>query len=949
MELRVKIAALGLALVICLIERSAFSREPVNLISNGGFEEGLRGWNADPRHSLVTETGTAHAGTAALSGEVTKPSEALFLRRSVQVTAGNRYLFEIWARATKRTKLVLWVIQPDSRARQMVASWPKVPGRWRRYTTPLTVRGTGKLELQIVAPSSHGEPPGRIWIDDVALYETEMPPVLSVSEGVGFNDEPSVATAPDGLLYAAWNSFRAGADSLQLARYAPQDRSYARRGAWQILGGEGCHLLGVRTVSTDRGVAVLYASEKGGRWNIHVVRCGPDGPGRPVAVTSGASVDVKPVAVSHDSTLWIAWESNRNGWRQIFSAFVRGDDVSEPIPLSQPGASSYDPSITALPGGEICVAWHSFRKNNYDIYLRRRTSRGSWGPEIRLTRAPTIDRHPLLFAHGQDLWLAYENAQVSEYRIGTTNRRRVAVAKVTPSGLMTPKLGGDSPLDDRCEAPDAKFDSSGRLWLAFLKPRLPRAGWDVYVTCYAGNRWQPPVPVSLQKGMDRRPSLAVEGTRGTIAFQSDTIPNSWSDVDRTPEATSDIFLVTIDLAAVKQHGAMELQPITENAEPFEPAELRVARGEDTPTPTISYKDETLKLFYGDLHEHTDLSVCNRAGDQSINESYQHMRDIARHDFACTTDHGYNINPYLWSYTAKMVRVNDDPDRFLTFLAEEWTSSFEKYDTKHPYGYYGHRNLILADTYFPRWWNARNGQTPAQVWEELRRMQANFVHIPHQLADTGNVPTDWDFTDEKAQPVAEIFQVRGSYEYKGAPREAKRTTPQPGYFLQDAWARGIVIGVIASPDHGGGYGKACVYAPELTREAILDAIRRRHCYGTTGAKIFLDVRVNDHLMGEKITAPAGKAVNVTIRTRCPGEIERVEVCRNNRFVYTKAPDGREAELTFTDQRPLEGRSYYYVRVIQKDQEIAWSSPVWLLGSPVETRKEKKDAVSPLDDE
>mgnify|MGYP000688790584 CR=1 FL=1 len=45
----------------------------------------------------------------------------------------------------------------------------------------------------------------------------------------------------------------------------------------------------------------------------------------------------------------------------------------------------------------------------------------------------------------------------------------------------------------------------------------------------------------------------------------------------------------------------------------------------------------------------------------------HMRDIVHHDFACVTDHGYNINPYLWRYTAKLARVNDDPQKFLTFL------------------------------------------------------------------------------------------------------------------------------------------------------------------------------------------------------------------------------------------------------------------------------------------
>ena len=65
-------------------------------------------------------------------------------------------------------------------------------------------------------------------------------------------------------------------------------------------------------------------------------------------------------------------------------------------------------------------------------------------------------------------------------------------------------------------------------------------------------------------------------------------------------------------------------------------------------------------------------------------------------------------------TAKLARVNNDAGGFLTFLAEEWTSSFERYDTAHPYGYYGHRNLIFADPYFPRWWNARNGQTSSAL-------------------------------------------------------------------------------------------------------------------------------------------------------------------------------------------------------------------------------------------
>ena len=94
-----------------------------------------------------------------------------------------------------------------------------------------------------------------------------------------------------------------------------------------------------------------------------------------------------------------------------------------------------------------------------------------------------------------------------------------------------------------------------------------------------------------------------------------------------------------------------------------------------------------------------------------------------------TDHGYNIVPHLWNYSAKMVRANHDAGRLVTFLGEEWTSSFEDYDEKRPWGYYGHRNLIFANPYFPKWWTAYNGDSPADLWRELREMRADFVQVP----------------------------------------------------------------------------------------------------------------------------------------------------------------------------------------------------------------------------
>ncbi len=957
-------------LMSALLPVSATWAEPgqtVNLLTNGGFESGSTGWQLDAGHELERRPGRSHRSQVCLTGEVTLPRQALRLRRSVNVRSGNRYQFSVWAKATNGTKMVLWAMLPGKTDRTMVASWTNVKPGWRSYRTPISISEDGELQLELITPSAYDAPPGRIWVDDIELLETEMPPLVNVSEGPVthergddhdgphglFCDEPAMEVSADGSVYVAFNRFHDSVDSLQVVQLQKDPGGFRRSAQWQLIDGrdgvpgdaasanraahseEGGHsesvvtgLLGIKMASAGQQVAIAYAAERANNWDIYLTLCDGDGPRSPVRVTRDAGVDVDPAITWHEGTAWLAWESNRNGLRQVFAASVTDGVPSEPTLVSAPDANSYDPSIVSTSDGRTVVAWHTFRDNDYNVFVRDRSVDQLWRPEQQITQAATIDRHAFLFSRDREVWLGYENAQTERYHISRTNHRHLIVGRVGTEGLEVPELAGSSPLDVRCEAGFARFDANGRLWLAMLRPRLPRAGWDVVITRLDGDHWIQPIHVSGRKGMDRTPQLAFADGQVVVSLQTDDTPQSWSDLDKMAHSTSEIFLASLPCPDANSVPLTTLVPLVESEEPFEAADIRVQRGEDLAMPSIQYRGQKLQLYFGDLHEHSDVSVCNRVGDQSLDESYQSLRDLARHDFVCITDHGYNINPYLWHYSAKLARVNDDPQRFMTFLGQEWTSTFEEYSSDHPNGFYGHRNLILADLFFPTWWNARNRQTPSQVWDDLKAKHANFVHIPHQLADTGNVPTDWHFHDERAQPVAEIFQTRGSYEYYGAPRQAARTIPRPGSFLQDAWARDIVIGVIASPDHGGGYGKACVFAPDLTREAILDALRARHCYGTTAAKIFLDVRVDGHLMGEKIVDEAGPQVRVQIHVRCPQAIDRIEVCRSNKYIWAHRPgDRKEAQVTFVDREPLEGRCYYYVRVMQQDEEIAWSSPVW----------------------
>lgn len=757
------------------------------------------------------------------------------------------------------------------------------------------------------------------------------PWIAAVGPDEGFNDEPALALAPSGEIFAGWISFQEGSDTLQVARYSHEGDRFVKLSQWAAIEGEGTYLLGLSAVPTDAGAYFVFAREFDGNWDVYAMHVAEKGPRTAVRIASGSATQIKPSAAWLDGTLLVAWEANPDAERHIFAASLRDGAVTEPQQISTAGTSNYGPSV-ALASGQASIAWHSYREHNYDIYLRQRSESGTWSPSRRLTNAPGIDRHAQLLLRGDEIWIVYEHARMEEYFVGRTNERHLVVGRVTTTGIESPPdYWNSSPLArDRTEAGSAAFDIQGRLWVTYQQPREPRGGWRTRLVGYTGEQWIGPRGISQRRSMDRRAPIAVKGDRLLVAFQADSFSDTWSpsDPDFTDSARSQILLASADTGQSHRAAAeMRLAPLAEPHEPFDPATLHEAYGEDAATRTIEYEGETYHLLYGELHEHSDISICNRCGDQSLDENYQSRRDINRLDFVAMTDHGYNIVPYLWNYSAKLVRANHDAGRLVTFLGEEWTSSFEDYDEVRPWGYYGHRNLVFADPYFPKWWTAYNGDSPADLWKELRGMKADFVQIPHQLADTGNVPTDWNYTDEKAQPVAEIFQTRGSYEHVGAPRHATNATGQQGNYIQDAWARGIKIGVIASPDHGGGRGKAGVWAKDRTRTSILDAIRARRTFGTTAARVGIDFRVNGHLMGE-VAPGADGPVTVFAQVYCPRPIQSLEICRNNEFVYSASPQGAEARIEFVDQAPINGPSYYYLRVIQDDGEIGWSSPVWL---------------------
>src|SRR5262249_50445446 len=99
-------------------------------------------------------------------------------------------------------------------------------------------------------------------------------------------------------------------------------------------------------------------------------------------------------------------------------------------------------------------------------------------------------------------------------------------------------------------------------------------------------------------------------------------------------------------------------------------------------------------------------------------------------------------------------------------------------------------------------------------------------------------TDWRDNDPQVEPVVEIYQGdRQNYEMPDAPRSISEKDAIGGWrpkgFVNLALEKGCQLAFEASSDHVSTHmSYTNVLVTDLTREAVLDGLRKRHVYGAT---------------------------------------------------------------------------------------------------------------------
>lgn len=692
---------------------------------------------------------------------------------------------------------------------------------------------------------------------------------------------------------------------------------------------------------------VVWSSEKGSSWTLESAiyngrsfsySCAVDGPGRAAnpALSAGINGDY-----------WLVWESYTDGVFDIYLKHFTDGAWQEPVRVSVPGSNSYDPAVVVSPTGKVFIAYtqadgphRTVKLTNYDVKTKKIDTVIDLAVGGLAKGKPNMNTHPVMAFDSQDrLWITWEAREVNK------NERRtdtVCYYGTRCCPVVCYKDGQIQKIANRDvnvfkgandHRPAFVKNDAGDLWI-FTRNSEEIRKWHVRASSLTSQGWSEPFTMIDDMERGRGDKLAVASAPDDslhIAWQADNfkLEKHWHEV-HIDDVKSQMYAGRFALPS-RTHDVSQLS--------FEPVNLVGYNGKDFARPwqprrKVKINDQEYTLIYGNLHEHTNLSRCWSDGsDGDFDENYRYGLDVEGYDFIAITDHGYDLNGPRWRKSRRAVRFYNAPKRLIAMPAIEWTLS----GPDKPLGG-GHRNMIFkSDTDAAKWiteddivYHFQNPKTNRidRVWDVLKEKDCTAVTIPHHSADKAH-PMCWEQINHDYQMVVEIFQVRRSAEYRDCPDHTYNPTPLEGCYVQDALAMGHKLGFIASGDHNAmGIGLAALFVKEVSQAGVIEALQARRCYGTTGDKIVIDFRINDAFMGQELIVKDKPTIKANIQAVSP--LKSVVLFKNNKIIWEKDQSqlkgAKNFDFNFTDQK-FDADSYYYIRAIQTDDQIVWSSPIW----------------------
>ena len=737
--------------------------------------------------------------------------------------------------------------------------------------------------------------------------------------------EPDLAVTDEGA-WVAWSERGRAGDRICLRRFSDG------MSALEVSTTQGVECQPCILRQSDETLRIFWIAHRSGAWHLMTRELRGGVLGQESSLVSSAEGLFHPRALlDAEGRCWVVYELVVAHQTHLAVLSLEDRIVG---PVHTPDGPCSRPALSLGPGGRPWVVYDCYLEGHFQVFLQPLDAAAT---PVRVTRDGYQNLQPSVASDShENLWIAWASNRNAAFRDRWWLTKWVSLCRFDGESFTVPagsQPGVDLYNEDAWqgwEFPAVAVDAHGRVWL------FGQASHTLYAQYVDGGGWSPLHTVAERRWGSWKPRARVAGS-------------------------DPLYVAAMGLGGA-QLQRIELQPTTGGniplAPPVEPPPVRLRSHRHAERPSLMTRGgEQLQYFFGDLHAHSAYSDALN----DVDEFYYRYRDAYGYDFAALTDHDFLEGIELSQSELKMIWNHADrltrPGEFVAFYGYEWTApALADHAGEGMTVGEGHRHILYPDQTGPLLsYGEDSANTGKKLLRRLRGIRA--LVIPHHTAWSG---TDWDAHDPELQRLIEVCSTHGRFEFPGnKPIGYRRDHLHPGKYVVDALARDYRLGFVGGSDSHGlrwhatemegraghipagtrvGWkedafrtGMTVILAPELTRDALFGALYDRRCYATSGEPIVLDVRVNGELMGSEVSTSEPPHITASVRGTSP--IRSIDVIRSGHpfgGVQCMPGEGVQA-LTFAmdDTIIIPGENhYYYVRVLQEDGNMAWSSPIWI---------------------
>jgi hypothetical protein len=715
---------------------------------------------------------------------------------------------------------------------------------------------------------------------------------VRISKALGSDVFPAAAADAKGRVWVAWQGWRQG----KAAIFAATQQGDGFSAPATVSNSPGDEWNPAIAADTAGRVTVAWDSYRNGSFDVYVrTATGPGHWGPEVPVAATARYEAYPsIAYDPQGRLWIAYEEGPEGWGKDFGAYrSSGVSVYFARAVRLVGLDSSGRLIQPADPGSALQGVPAARE---DSPARQADAKGWETPDQQRYARREPNAHPM------------------------------------------------PPPEPRNTLPRLAVDASGRIWLTYRSPHATLWNpigtvWSEYLASFDGTTWTGPVYLFRSDNvLDNRPALVSRRAGDLMVIESSDYrreiqlltKRGWdfTQIRTTGVAdpyNNDLFASLISLPPAAQPiSGRDIGPPPPPTTAI-PAD-EVAAAAKLRAYRVDAAGSELKLVRGEFHRHSEISYDGGL-DGTLLDQWRYIIDAAALDWVGCCDHDNGgAREYTWWTTQKLTDMFYTPGRFAPMFSYERSVQYPE----------GHRNAVFAQRgirplpRLPITTADYAGHAPdTQMFYAYLKQFGGVVASHTSGTDMG---TDWRDNDPDSEPVVEIYQgMRQNYEMPDAPRSNSAQDSIGGWrpkgFINLAFEKGYRFGFEASSDHVSTHmSYSVVLSAGDTRDAILEALRKRHVYAATD-NILADVRSGAHLMGDVFSSNAAPEIRVKLAGTAP--FARVVIVKDNKYVYTTEPGAKDVEFRWRDNAPEPGKtSYYYVRGEQQDGELVWASPFWI---------------------